>query len=127
MATGLRELMNACIAVVEDDPDIRELMRDVLEAQGFAVIAISNPGRAQEASAAVQPDLFLVDLMLPGISGIELAKQLRASGFDDTPMIAMSASTLMLQVASDSRLFQDTVAKPFDLSAVIRCVHQYVA
>jgi CheY-like chemotaxis protein len=77
--------------------------------------------------AAVSPALFLVDVMLPGMSGIELAEQLRAGGFARTPMIAMSASPGMLRAAAESRLFQEILPKPFDLTTLLDCVGRFAA
>jgi CheY-like chemotaxis protein len=81
----------------------------------------------QSLVLGVEPYLFLVDLMLPGIDGIELASRLRAGHFRDTPIIAMSASAAMLAAARRSTLFQETLAKPFDLSTMLGYVERYVA
>lgn len=115
------------IVVVEDEPSVLEMLREVLQAQGFSVIAVPYPELAHTIESDVHPAVFLLDMMLPGISGIELAAQLRKSGFPHTPMIAMSASPLLLEVANGSALFEATLAKPFDLSKLIDCVTRYAA
>ena len=116
-----------CIVVIEDEPDILHVLRDVLELEDFDVVSIPRPDLVETAVAAVRPGLFLIDIMLPGTSGIELAEQLRASGYDQTPMIAMSASKLMSHIADESGLFQETVDKPFDLPALLECVERLVS
>ena len=115
-----------CIVVIEDERDVLELLRDVLETEGFPVIAVPHPSKVRDSVSNVQPELFLVDMMLPGTSGVELAHQLRAE-FADKPMIAMSASPLMLQVAAESKLFQDMLNKPFDLSVLLTHVERWVS
>jgi CheY-like chemotaxis protein len=113
------------IVVVEDETELLYLLHDVLEEEGFEVIALSRPDLSTMLDANLKPDLFLIDLMLPGISGVELAQQLRERGFAATPMIAMSASDLMIRLATESRLFQASVSKPFELSALLDCVKRY--
>ncbi len=114
------------IAVVEDEIAVLEMLRDLLEADGFSVVALDHPDRIQTIESDAPPDLFLIDLMLPGRSGIELAEQLRSTGFTNTPMIAMSASRAMTRFASESGLFQETIYKPFDLSTLLECVERHV-
>jgi DNA-binding response OmpR family regulator len=73
-----------------------------------------------------RPGLFLLDLMLPGTSGIDVAEELRADSAPETPIVAMSASSEMLRRARDSRLFTDSLAKPFDLDDLVACVEHYL-
>src|SRR4051794_20069515 len=91
------------VAVVEDDPNILFVVRDVLAMEGVESIGFNRPFNPEDLT--LQPDLFLVDLMLPGTSGIDLARDLRHRGYAVTPMIAMSASGSMIERASESGLF----------------------
>jgi len=113
------------VIVIDDEPDVLELLRDVLRDEGLPVIAVDHPDRALNAAADVSPSVVLVDLMLPGCNGIELARQLRRLGLEGTPMVAMSASRRMLTAAESSELFDDTLAKPFDLSDLLDCVDRF--
>ncbi|HEX6506926.1 MAG TPA: response regulator [Chloroflexota bacterium] len=113
------------IVVVDDEPELLDLLRDILEDEGHEVVAVSDPGDVKAMQFDGGPDLFLLDLMLPGMDGIELASQLRLAGFDRTPIIAMSASAAMLTAARNSHLFQETLAKPFDLSTLLAFVERY--
>jgi two-component system response regulator MprA len=77
-----------------------------------------------DASKDVHPDLFLIDIVLPAMTGIELAAALRERGYDHTPIIGMSASRLMRQLAGLSGLFSTIIVKPFELAnlrSLIRC------
>lgn len=65
------------ILSVEDDPDQSAFIKAVLESAGYRVNMLDNPKFFEEALLAVQPDLVLLDIMLPGITGFELAKYLR--------------------------------------------------
>jgi CheY-like chemotaxis protein len=66
-----------------------------------------------------RPDLFLVDIMLPRITGIDLAGLLNENGFAQTPKIAMSASRERLEDAKRSGLFELTLEKPFDMRELL--------
>ncbi len=113
------------IVVVEDEPDVADLLCDVLEPEGYSVFHLSHPDQAYSLDPAMDPDLVLMDLMLPRLDGVKLAGLLRESGFDHTPMIAMSASRIMLHLAAESGHFQHTLAKPFDLTELLDCVESY--
>lgn len=122
--------MKPTVAVVEDDPDILELLGEILDVDGFHVTAFSRPPSPDECAGRFRdggrkPSVFVIDLMLPGMTGIELASRLRESEFRDTPMIAMSASRLMLEMAAGSGLFDATVAKPFNLDTLVEAIEQY--
>jgi CheY-like chemotaxis protein len=113
------------VVVVDDEPSILESLCDLLEFAGFRVLCLADPDQVAALSPAAHPSVFLIDVMLPGTSGVELARSLRANGFTQTPMVAMSASERMLQMADSSRLFQETISKPFDLDLVLQVVERY--
>ena len=112
--------------VVEDDADVLDVLADVARMTGYDVTSVMHPDQVIDEALRVHPDLFLIDVMLPGMSGIDLAERLRSSRFHTTPMIAMSASAGMLQVAAQSGMFQDTLAKPFELVALLDAVERLV-
>jgi CheY-like chemotaxis protein len=114
------------IVVVDDEPELLDVVCELLDEEGYSTVCVDHPAKALELEPEPPADLFLVDLMLPGFNGIELAKRLRESGYADTPMIAMSASLTMLEEAAGSHLFEEAMAKPFDLTELLECVEQYV-
>lgn len=124
MHWGLRSDMGGRILVVEDEPEVLDLLRDVLEMGGFSVTGVSRPDLVWEAIATGRSDLFLLDVMLPGMSGVELAQQLRETVPSCPPMIALSASRLMLEVARDSGYFTATMSKPFDIETLLTTVER---
>jgi DNA-binding response OmpR family regulator len=115
----------ATIAVVEDEPGISEMIRDLLTMHGFAVLTAPHANQLLDLDPNNPPDLILVDLMLPDFSGTKLAESLRRRGFGHTPMIAMSAAPLLLHLARCSGLFQDAVAKPFNIADLIDCIERH--
>jgi DNA-binding response OmpR family regulator len=114
------------VVVIEDEPVVQDLLRDVLEAEGYDVLGLATAGAARTLRPADVADLFLVDLMLPDGRGVQLAADLRESGFAHVPMVAMSADRLALLLASRSGLFQEAIAKPFDLYTLLDAVGAHV-
>jgi two-component system nitrogen regulation response regulator GlnG len=117
--------VNDTVLVIEDDLDILELLIDFLADHGIEAISVP-PRPAAIRSLAEAPGAVLIDLMLPGTSGIEMAAQVR-DVFPDAPLLAMSASRLMLEVAAGSGLFDAHLAKPFDLSYLLESVRAALA
>ena len=113
------------ILVIDDDESLRDTIGIMLEQEGFSPVLISDGKTGYERALAVKPDLMIVDLRLPGMSGIEICKQLRAANFK-TPIIVLSAvgeevdKVLLLEIGAD-----DYIVKPFgarELLARIRAV-----
>ncbi|HEB58154.1 MAG TPA: phosphate regulon transcriptional regulatory protein PhoB [Gammaproteobacteria bacterium] len=71
--------MKATILLVEDETAIREMLRYTLTREGFEVIEAGDAREGERLIASVAPDLLLLDWMLPGLSGVELARRLRRS------------------------------------------------
>jgi DNA-binding response OmpR family regulator len=113
------------VLVIDDDAALRDTIGLMLEAEGFHP-ALAEDGKVGVLQAlTMTPDLVLVDLRMPGLSGIEVCKQIRAAGMK-TPLIVLSASgdeidkVLLLEIGAD-----DYVVKPFgtrELMARIRAV-----
>jgi len=115
-----------CVAVIEDEADLLHMICDLLVISGYQVIAISHPDLIEVAIADTSPDLFLMNVMLRGRTGIEVAQQLRREGYTHTPIIAMSASPTMLALARRSGMFQDEIDKPFDVDVVLHTIEHYL-
>ena len=86
--------MNEKIMVVDDDPGILALLEIILKRKGFIVSTAASGYRALALLDREKPDLFILDVMMPGISGIELCKKLRAQPETaETPIILLSGWT----------------------------------
>lgn len=112
------------ILVVEDEADIRDLLNDLLTLEGFSVLTAATPALALDMFARSQPDLILMDLMLPGMSGFELAESIRSR--QQVPIVAMSASNFLLREAERWPHFVATIAKPFDWDALLSHLQGFV-
>ena len=103
------------ILVVDDDPGVLENLRTLLQRQGYDVLATSSPDQAIELAARRPPELVLLDVLMPGIDGLELARILREqTGLAATPVIFLSA---LHDAESTARGFAnggvDYLTKPF--------------
>ncbi|OGS14340.1 MAG: hypothetical protein A2285_06615, partial [Elusimicrobia bacterium RIFOXYA12_FULL_57_11] len=80
------------ILCVDDDKDILELLRSMLSGSGFQATTLSDPKEAAACAAKLQPDLILLDVMMPGLSGYEVCTLLRTKpGTADIPVIFLTA------------------------------------
>jgi len=119
--------VTATILVVEDEPAIRELLRVNLLDAGYEVRAAPDAETAQQELARALPSLLLLDWMLPGKSGLALAKELRGDArMRDLPIIMLTARTDEAdKVAGLEAWVDDYVTKPFsprELKARIKAV-----
>ncbi|MBD9487344.1 ATP-binding protein [Ensifer sp. ENS11] len=100
------------IMVVDDNADHRELMREILQPMDFTVLAAESGGQCLAMVEALAPDIFLVDISMPGMNGWELVDKLRRNG-QTAPIIMLSAN---IGDGSTTGAFvghNDTLAKPF--------------
>lgn len=125
---GARAAMvrEAEIVVIDDEHEVLDLVCELLEDEGYDVLCLDRPSKVIRDWEQYHPDLFILDLMLPEMSGIELARHLREDGFPKTPMVAMSASEVVLHAAAETQLFQRTLPKPFHVDALLDCGEHYV-
>jgi len=107
------------VLVIDDDAAVRDTIGLMLETEGFCP-TLAEDGRAGIKQAMMlKPDLMLVDLRMPGLSGIEVCKQMRAAGMR-TPLIVLSAigdemdKVLLLEIGAD-----DYVVKPFSVRELV--------
>lgn len=117
--------MRPRIVIVEDGSELLDALCTVLQDEGFAVSGFTYPDLTRMLQSG-PADLFLMDLKLPGATGIEVADWLRSHGFSDTPIIGISASSDQLHQALRSNLFQELLPKPFDLTELIGAVRRHV-
>jgi DNA-binding response OmpR family regulator len=107
------------VLLVEDDPSILRGLQMNLGLEGFRLVVARDGEEALELARSHRPDLVVLDLMLPRLSGIEVIKRLRA-GDDETPILVLSAKgeeadkVLALSLGAD-----DYVTKPFGVAEVV--------
>src|SRR3982750_795866 len=101
------------ILVIDDDESLRDTMGVMLGQENFRAVLVGDGRSGFDKAMTTKPDLVLVDLRLPGMTGIEICKQLRAANVK-TPIIVLSAAGdevdkgLLLEIGAD-----DYVGKPF--------------
>lgn len=106
------------VLVVDDEPAFREGLRQALKQEGFIVHLAADGEEALEVWRAYKPDLVLLDVMLPRMSGIDVCREIRS--VDETPVIMVSArneeidAVVALEVGAD-----DYVAKPYRVRELV--------
>ena len=114
---------NIKVLVVDDEPSIRDLLSRQLRFAGFSVAAVANGNDAVLAAEKSNPDIILLDVMLPDMNGFSVTKAIRAKGID-VPVLFLSARdeeadrVTGLTVGGD-----DYVTKPFGLDEVVARIH----
>jgi two-component system response regulator BaeR len=110
--------MTGKILIIEDETKLAELLADYLRQAGFATVCIGEGNAAMAAVQQEQPDLILLDLMLPGKDGLEICREIRS--FSGVPIIMVTARVeeidrlLGLELGAD-----DYICKPFSPREVV--------
>jgi CheY-like chemotaxis protein len=117
------------ILVVDDDPDVRELCRTVLTNEGYEVLeAVDGPAGISRARQD-QPDLVLLDWMMPGLDGMDTLRALkRAPATRDIPVVMVTALDGLTEINVASFSGADGyVTKPFEVADLLTLVDRFTA
>jgi len=121
--------MTRRVLLIEDEPNIIEALRFILNRDGFAVDTHSDGASAMEAIRTRQPDLIILDVMLPNRSGFDIMRDLRAQErFAATPVLMLTA-----RGQEKDREMAEAIGvtafmtKPFSNMAVLECVRALAA
>lgn len=107
--------MNKKILVVEDEVELNESLVDWLAGSGFEAVGVEDGGKAYDTFLAEKPDLVLLDVQLPNMNGIEIAKLIRKDF--GTPIIMVTAKTDANDIIAGLEAgADDYVRKPFDMN-----------
>ncbi|MDR0271655.1 response regulator transcription factor [Paenibacillus sp.] len=102
------------ILVVDDDPHIRELVSHLLKSEGFQTAEAANGHEALKVMETARADLVILDLMMPGMDGWELCKEL-AADYEDLPLLMLTAKGETVHKVKGFELgTDDYLVKPFD-------------
>jgi two-component system alkaline phosphatase synthesis response regulator PhoP len=114
--------MKKKILIVEDNPDITELLSYNLEKEGYAVATVDNGSDALSQAKSFLPDLVLLDIMLPGIDGMEVCRQIRAtSELNNTFIVFLTArGEEYSEVAAFQMGADDYIIKPIKPRALLK-------
>jgi two-component system phosphate regulon response regulator OmpR len=103
------------ILVVEDDPRLRERLARYLTGEGFRVTAAGDAAEARTQLRAIDPDLMVLDVMMPGENGLDLTQSLRQERHPDMPILLLTArSAPEDRIAGFEAGADDYLGKPFE-------------
>ena len=108
------------ILVVDDEPDIRRLMQEILEDEHYKVTAVENAADAREAVKKQRPDLVLLDIWMPGTDGISLLREWSEAGPLEMPVIMISGHGTVETAVEATRLgAYDFIEKPVSMGKLL--------
>lgn len=111
------------ILVVDDEPDIRELLKDILEDEAYEVEVAEHARRAMERKSLFKPDLVLLDIWMPEMDGVSLLKQWNEQNELSCPVVMMSGhGTVETAVEATRYGAYDFVEKPLSMAKLLRTV-----
>ncbi len=117
------------VMVVDDEASLLELVKAVLGQEGFKVIAVTNGPECLEKLKEVKPDLILMDMMMPGMSGREVTEKIRANPKTSSIKIAFLTVARFSDVGKkklEEMNIVDYITKPFDNEDLVRRVKKLV-
>ncbi len=117
------------VLIVEDNPLNQKLFRDVLEAKGIATLHAQDGLAAMELARAHKPDLILMDIQLPEVSGLEVTQWLKADpALKHIPVIAVTAFAMK---GDEEKIraagCEDYMSKPISVAHFIQLVERYLS
>jgi DNA-binding NtrC family response regulator len=113
------------ILVVDDEADIRGLLKEILSEEGYEVDVAANAAQARASRARQNPDLVLLDIWMPDVDGISLLREWSASTTDGCPVVMMSGHGTVETAVEATRLGAfDFVEKPLSLAKLLRTVER---
>lgn len=113
----------ATILIVEDDPAMRAGLKDNLEIEGYRVLSAGTVREGRAAALQNDPDLILLDLMLPDGDGMSLCRELRSNGMHCPIILLTARGEETDKLAGFKGGADDYVVKPFSLSELLARIH----
>jgi CheY-like chemotaxis protein len=116
------------ILIVEDHPDMRELLRAQIDLMGFSAITAKNGKEGIKTATAEKPDLIMMDFMMPEMDGCEATRILRAtSEIKEIPVIAVTALSRPSDLQSCIEAgCNDYIVKPFSIEELRKKIHALI-
>ena len=114
------------ILIVDDDPDLVEILRILLEDWGYSVRCARNGREALESVAQERPAVILLDMLMPVMDGWRCAREVRARYGRGVPIVVVTAAESARARANTAGSIDEVLAKPFDIGELLRIVNRYV-
>ena len=111
---------NPVVLVVEDDPPVRELIDDVLQEEGYDVVAAHDGAAALRVLETLRVDVITLDLDLPGLTGSDFLRLLQRRKLHIPPVIVVTSHTPVSRQLR--KMAQSVVAKPFDIDDLLAAI-----
>src|SRR5438445_5579670 len=103
------------VLVVDDDPVIVKLLQVNFEMEGYQVLTAADGQEGLERAQHDRPDVIILDVMMPKLDGLEVAKALKLDAkTQDIPVILLSAKAQVSDIQAGQELADDYITKPFD-------------
>lgn len=116
------------ILIVDDEPDIRNLISDILADEGYSVAVAANGEEANQQLNIKQPNLILLDIWMPDIDGISLMKEWNEKNLVSAPIVMMSGhGTVETAVEATKIGAKDFIEKPLSLAKLLQTVSETLA
>ncbi len=117
-------LLSDLILIVDDNPGIRSLLKELLTSKGYRVEVAQNGEEAIEKFHKCEPSAVLLDSMMPGMNGLMVAEKLKSSS-PKLPIIMISAYSEKEEIkrAQQKGLLSYCLTKPFDINEIIDSLH----
>ncbi|WP_154222570.1 sigma-54-dependent transcriptional regulator [Marinicella rhabdoformis] len=113
------------ILIIDDEPDIRSLISDILSDEGYQVSTAENGATAQQQLSEFTPDLVLLDIWMPDVDGISLLKGWHDAGSLQFPVVMMSGhGTIETAIEATKMGAKDFVEKPISLAKLLQTIEQ---
>ena len=112
------------IMIVDDDEEIRNLLRIRLEAEGFSVSMVEDGDKAVEAVQKQEPDLVIMDVMMPNLDGITTLKQMNQMRKEKIPVVIVTGSSIVWEDEFRMEGARAFMRKPFDSNQLARHVKE---
>jgi two-component system response regulator MprA len=109
----------SAVLIVEDDPGVRDALTRALRFEGYDVTTATDGGRALAQVEESEPDLILLDVMMPFVDGLETCRRLRARGYDTPILILTALGEVGDRVDGLDAGADDYMAKPFSLDELL--------
>src|SRR5579883_899639 len=113
--TGFSEPEKKLVLIVDDDEEQRDLLKLLVEKEGFRTVMADGGVAALQKAQAAEPDLIVLDLMLPGLGGYEVLRQLQSDGAGGIPVPVISAKVMdarTIEGLKEEANVKDFIAKP---------------
>jgi len=115
------------IHIVDDDPSVRDALSVVFTLEGYTVCVFSNAGDFLSATRAGPPDCVLLDVHMPGKSGLDVLNELETGGFPAPVFIISGQGDIPMAVRAIKDGAFDFIEKPFDADTVVERVEEAIA